>query len=116
MKNKANSLIQKLLKFREERDWKQFHTPKNLAISIAVETAELLSIFQWVKDSEMEQKTIEKLPEIKDEIADIYIYLSLLAYDLGIDLEKSGKEKLKINAKRYVLSKAKGNSKKYTEL
>ena len=53
MKNKANSLIQKLLKFREERDWKQFHTPKNLTISIAVETAELLSIFQWVKDSGM---------------------------------------------------------------
>jgi NTP pyrophosphatase (non-canonical NTP hydrolase) len=116
MKKSNDKLINQLLEFRNERDWKQFHTPKNLAISISVEAAELLSIFQWMKDDENETRIKEKIDDIKDEIADIYIYLSYLANDLQIDLEENAKQKLKLNAKRYPVSKAKGNAKKYTEL
>jgi len=116
MNKDARTVIEKLLEFRKERDWKQFHTPKNLAISISIEAAELMSIFQWTKDNEMEERVKEKYADIKDEIADIYIYLSLLAHDLGIDLEEAAREKIKVNAKRYPVSKAKGNARKYTEL
>lgn len=112
---KKEKLIEQLLKFRKDRDWKQFHNARSLAMSIAVETGELLSIFQWVKDEELEEYTKKRLPDIKDEIADIYIYLSFLAHDLGIDLEENAKEKMKINAKHYPVKKAKGNAKKYTE-
>jgi NTP pyrophosphatase (non-canonical NTP hydrolase) len=116
MKKNNDKLIDQLLKFRKERDWEQFHTPKNLAIAISVEAAELLSIFQWIKDDEIEMRVKDKIDEIKGEIADIYIYLSYLANDLQIDLEENAKKKLKVNAKRYPVSKAKGNAKKYTEL
>lgn len=115
MAKRKQPLIEQLLKFRKERDWKQFHNARTLATSIAVEVGELLSIFQWVKDDELEERTKEKLLDIKDELADIYIYLSFLAHDLGIDLEENAKEKMKINAVHYPVSKAKGNAKKYTE-
>lgn len=115
MKKSKEPLIEQMLKFRKERDWKKFHTPKSLAISIAIETSELLSIFQWVKDDELKDLIKEKFSDIKDEIADIYIYLILLAHDLGLDLEEAGKEKMVVNTKRYPVSKAKGSSKKYTE-
>jgi NTP pyrophosphatase (non-canonical NTP hydrolase) len=116
MKNDKKSVINQLLEFRKERNWKQFHTPKNLAISVSVESAELLSIFQWIKDEELEECVKERIFDIKDEIADIYIYLSLLAHDLGINLEEVAKEKIILNTKRYPTSKSKGNAKKYTEL
>jgi len=116
MRKNEETLIKQLLKFRKDRNWKQFHTAKSLAISISIETSELLSIFQWIKDDRLEEYIKEKFSDIKDEIADIYIYLSFLAYDLGIDLEEAAKEKMILNAKRYPVSKAKSNSKKYTEL
>lgn len=116
MRKNEETLIKQLLKFRKDRNWKQFHTAKSLAISISIEISELLSIFQWVKDDKLEEYIKEKFSDIKDEIADIYIYLCFLAYDLGIDLEEVAKEKMILNAKRYPVSKAKGSSKKYTEL
>ena len=116
MEKSKETLIKQLLKFRKERTWEQFHTAKSLAISISIETSELLSIFQWIKDDKLEEYIKEKFADIKDEIADIYIYLSFLAYDLGIDLEEVAKEKMILNAKRYPISKAKDSSKKYTEL
>jgi len=118
MKKKGNNktVIEKLLEFRKKRNWKQFHTPKNLAISVSIEAAELMSIFQWTRDDELKERSREKYEDIKDEIADIYIYLSLLAHDLGIDLEKAALEKIKLNGKRYPVLKAEGNAKKYTEL
>jgi len=104
--------IQKrIIEFRDARDWKQFHTPKNLAISIAIEAAELLEFFQWDEGKINQQKE-----KILHEVADILIYLLLFAHECGIDVEKSILEKLEINEKRYPVEKSKGSSKKYTEL
>ena len=100
-------LITKLLKFRDERDWKQFHTPENLAKSISIESAELLELFQWSNQANIE--------ELKDEMADIYIYLLLLANNLSIDLNVIANSKIDKNNQKYPISKSKGNSKKYTK-
>jgi len=103
-----------LLKFREERDWEQFHSPKNLAISISIEAAELLEHFQWRKENE--EFTPEKKHEISEELADIFNYMIMLAGDLGIDIIESAKMKIKENGKKYPVEKAKGSMKKYRDL
>jgi dCTP diphosphatase len=103
-----------LLKFREERDWGQFHSPKNLAISISLEAAELLEHFQWQKENE--ELSFKKRHEVAKELADIFNYLIMLAGDLGIDIIKSAKEKIKENGKKYPIEKAKGSMKKYRDL
>ncbi len=93
----------KAVKFRDERLWRKYHTPKNLAISVAVEVGELLEHFQWETDKEILEKV--KNPKIKeeigDEIADIIIYLTLLAHELGIDLDEAVERKLKKNEEKY---------------
>ena len=104
-------LQERVIRFRDARDWRKFHTPKNLAISIALEAAELLEFFQW------DEGNVEDNREaISHEVADILIYLLIFASECGIDLEKSVLEKLRINEDRYPVDKAKGSSKKYTEL
>jgi len=101
--------LQKIIaKFRDERDWKKFHTPKNLAVSISIESAELLEHFQW------NEKCKDK-KEISYEMADILAYLLLLADECEIDLEEAFLEKMEINELKYPAEKVKGNSKKYTE-
>ncbi len=105
--------LDKILKFQKERDWKQFHSPKNLAISLSIEAAEILELFQWTKDNNLPE---DKRIELKEELADVYYYLLLLAYESGIDIKKTFKEKMTLNEKRYPVDKAKGNSKKYNEL
>ena len=107
-------IIGKLLKFREERDWEQFHSPKNLAISISIEAAELLEHFQWVKESEI--LTSEEKHEVAKELADIFNYVIMLAEDLGIDIVESSKEKIEENGKKYPVEKARGSAKKYRDL
>jgi len=110
-------IIEQILKFRSERDWEQFHKPKDLAVSITLEAAELLECFQWKTDDEV--KALINSPykkKIEEEIADVAIYLKLLSYDLNINIEEAIKEKLEINDKKYPVSKSKGNAKKYTEL
>lgn len=109
-------IIEKILQFREARDWKQFHTPKNLSESIAIEAAELLEVFQWVESSKSEQLAFEKKDKIEDEIADIMVYILYLCNDLGIDLDDAISNKIQKNDVRYPQDKSKGNSKKYTEL
>lgn len=104
----------KILEFRDERDWKQFHTSKNLAASVCIEAAELLEHFQWRSDTT--ELTLEKKKAVADEIADVAIYLMLLANDLEVDLEQAILNKLEQNAEKYPVDKAKGSSKKYTEL
>jgi len=94
--------------FRDERDWKQFHTPKNLAVSISVEAAELLEHFQWSEECKNKK-------DISYEMADILAYLLLLADECSIDIEKAFLEKMEINKKKYPADKVKGSSKKYTE-
>lgn len=111
-----SKLMQLLLVFRDEREWGQFHTPKNLAIALVAEASELLSLFQWTKDAELDERCREKRTEIEQEIADIYIYLLFLANELGIDLDEVAAEKMKLNAEHYPANKAKGNARKYTEL
>lgn len=108
-------LIDAANKFREDRDWRQFHKPKDLALSLVLEAAEVLEHFQW-KDGERLKDYLETggKAEIKKELADVLIYLFFLAEDLGIDLDEAVLEKLVLNAKKYPIDLAKGRSEKYT--
>ena len=102
--------------FAKERDWEQFHTPKNLSMALSVEASELLEIFQWLtaeQSSELKDSDKEKVSE---ELADITYYLLRIADITGIDLEDAVWKKMKKNADKYPVEKAKGNAKKYTEL
>ncbi|MFC1678689.1 nucleotide pyrophosphohydrolase [Elusimicrobiota bacterium] len=111
-----DTLIKEIRKFRDDRDWMQFHDPKNMAISISIEAAELLEHFQW-KDSETVKKHVaSNKDDIADEIADIGIYLLELADNLGIDFKKAALNKLAKNAAKYPVDKAKGVATKYTDL
>lgn len=109
-------LLDQLIAFRDERDWEQFHTAKNLASALVVEASELLSIFQWTPDSGLNARCSEKREEIEREVADIYIYLLFLAHALGIDLNEAARKKMALNAEHYPAHKARGNARKYTEL
>ena len=111
MATQMESLMKLLLEFRDNRDWAQFHSPKNLAISIAVEVGELLEHFQWTEEGDA---VFEK--EVSEEIADVFIYLLLLSNELGIDLLEAARKKVKDNESKYPVNKAKGTSMKYTEL
>lgn len=112
--------IQKLTKlitdFRDARNWKQFHNPKDLALSLLLESAEVLEHFQWKNPAEIEAHIKKNRGEIGEELADTLYWILLMAHDLDIDIVKAVKEKMKQNARKYPVSKAKGNHKKYTEL
>ena len=104
----------KLAKFAEERDWDQFHSPKNLVMALTSEVGELNELFQWLTEEQSSMKDdIGKIEEIKKEIADIFIYLLRLADKLDIDIEEAVREKIEINAKKYPIDLAKGNATKY---
>jgi len=102
-----------LIQFRDERDWEQFHDSKNLAVAISIEAAELNELFLWKDLKQSEEINKEKL---KDELADILAYSFLLANRHGFDITQIMLEKIKKNAEKYPVSKAKGSSKKYNEL
>ena len=114
-KTELEKLIEVTLRFRDERDWKQFHTPKDLAMDISVEAGELLEHFLWKDKEAMEQLTKEKKKEIGDELADVLHGIILLSQELGIDLVAAYHQKMEENAKKYPAEKVKGKSKKYTE-
>jgi NTP pyrophosphatase (non-canonical NTP hydrolase) len=105
----------RIRKFRDERDWMQFHNPKNLACSISIEANELLEHFQWSTPEESLTIARKKKTEISHEIADVAVYLIELADNLGIDLAKSITEKMAHNEAKYPADKVRGSSKKYTE-
>ena len=107
------STIEKVLKFRDERNWKQFHTPKDLALSICLEAAELLEAFQW---SGADTECPEKTDKIREELADVLSYCILMADACHLDLDEIVQEKVKINEKNYPVKTAFGNKTKYTEL
>ena len=111
MINKA--LKDKLLKFRSDRDWEQFHNLRTLSTSIVLEAAELAEFTQWAKDEELEGIVEARRHEIEEEVADLTILLAYLANDLGIDLEAAVAKKLEINGRRYPIEKAKGTARKY---
>ncbi len=102
--------------FRDERDWMQFHDPKNMSISIVLEASELLEHFQWKTKEEAEQYVKANKEEIQDEIADVAMYLFELADNLGVDLAEAMKNKMEKNKKKYPIEKAKGKHTKYNKL
>jgi len=110
---KYNEVIKELIKFRDERDWEQFHDSKNLALAISIEAAELNEIFLWKKNDEVENVNTDK---IKEELADILSFSFLLAEKHNLDIFKIVLDKVKKNAEKYPVDKAKGTAKKYDEL
>ena len=106
-------LTQALVKFRDERDWSQFHTLRNLIVSLNLEAAELLELTQWKSEEEMLEISGEAL---RDECADVLLYLLLIADKAGINLEEAARNKLKKNAAKYPIEKSYGASRKYTQL
>ena len=116
MDDRIEDLKAKIRKFRDDRDWKQFHGPKDMAISIAIEAGELLEEFQWKDKAGVEKKVRDEKHKVEEEMADIYIYLLELSDNLGIDLIEAAKKKMAKNELKYPIEKAKGNAKKYTEL
>jgi NTP pyrophosphatase (non-canonical NTP hydrolase) len=110
-------IAEKLQKFASERDWDQFHTPKNLATSISVESSELLEIFQWTRGQKdwNEISEVEVKEKIEHEVADILLYLIRFADLAKIDLEEVALRKIEINAKKYPIETSKGSDKKYNE-
>ena len=110
---KYNEVLAKLIKFRDDRDWKQFHDSKNLATAISIEAAELNELFLWKTINESEDVDVEK---IKEELADILSFSFLLAEKHGFDPFEIVADKIKVNAEKYPVKKAKGTAKKYTDL
>jgi NTP pyrophosphatase (non-canonical NTP hydrolase) len=106
----TQEISQALLEFRDERDWAQFHNPKDLALALSIEAGELLESFLW---KSAEQANVE---EIREELADVFAYAFLLADSYGLDVKQIVLEKIAKNALKYPVEKAKGSSKKYTEL
>lgn len=103
--------IDMVLKFRDDRDWKQFHNPKDLAISLNLEAAELLEVFQW---SGTDLECAEKRAKIEEELADVLQYSILMADACGLDLDEIVRKKVRLNEQKYPVSKARGRKDKYT--
>ncbi|MGF6412390.1 nucleotide pyrophosphohydrolase [Paraburkholderia sp. MM5482-R1] len=113
-----NDLLKQVLDFRDARDWQQFHTLRNLIVSTSIEAGELLETIQWKTDSEIEALLLDptQANNIKHECADVFIYLLLVAHTAGFDLLDAASEKLRLNAERYPVDKARGTAAKYSEL
>jgi len=105
-----------LARFAQDRDWQQFHSPKNLAIALSVEASELLEHFQWVTEEASRQMPEEAREPVRQELADVLLYLVRLADQLGVDLAAAARDKIELNAKKYPIEKARGRSLKYTQL
>jgi NTP pyrophosphatase (non-canonical NTP hydrolase) len=110
-----NTLRDALRKFAAERDWDQFHSPKNLAIALSVEASELLEHFQWLTEAQSASLAPEKREEVRDEMADVLLYLVRLADKLDVDLADAAEKKIAKNARKYPAAQVRGSMKKYTE-
>ncbi|MBP2100067.1 nucleotide pyrophosphohydrolase [Enterococcus rivorum] len=108
----SSSSMEKVNQFRDDREWRQFHNEKDLAISISLEASELLELFQWKNPEEV---TATKLERIKEELADVLIYSYMLADNLNLNIDEIIEAKLVKNNEKYPVSKSKGNNEKYTE-
>ena len=115
-KDRIKEITEKIKKFRDERDWMQFHDPKSMAVSITIEAAELLEHFQWKSKEEIEEYVKTHKDHIAEEIADVGMYLFELADNLGLDLIEIMDKKLKKNSEKYPVEKAKGKHTKYNNL
>lgn len=114
--NEIKKITEKIIKFRDERDWLQFHNHKDMALSLVLEAAEVLEHFQWKSPDEVANHGKINKDEISEELADVAMYLFELADNLGIDLKKAIESKLKKNARKYPVAKAKGKHTKYNKL
>lgn len=110
-----NTLRDRLKAFAQERDWEQFHSPKNLAMALIVEAAELLEHFQWLTPEQSESLAEDKRREVELEMADIFIYLMRMCERLDVDLLKVVEDKIKMNAEKYPADKVRGSAKKYSD-
>lgn len=110
-----NTLRDALRKFAAERDWDQFHSPKNLAIALSVEASELLEHFQWLTEAQSSALAPEKREEVRDEMADVLLYLVRLADKLDVDLVDAAEKKIAKNALKYPAAQVRGSMKKYSE-
>jgi dCTP diphosphatase len=116
MPDSLRDLAQQLARFAQDRDWKQFHSPKNLASALVVEAGELLEHFQWLTEEQSRGLSAEKRDAVAAEVADVLLYLIQLADAVGVDPLEAAQAKLKLNALRYPIDRAHGNSKKHDEL
>lgn len=109
-------LLKLIRRFAKERDWEQFHSPKNLAMAMSVEAGEVSEIFQWLTEEQSRSLSGSKREALADELADVFIYLLKIADQYDVDLVKAAFAKMSKNAKKYPVSKTRGIAKKYTEL
>ena len=109
------ALRDRLRQFVVERDWDQFHSPKNLAMALSVEAAELVEHFQWLTEAESRRLPPEKLAQVRDEMADVLVYLVRLADKLDVDLLQAAAAKIEKNALKYPAGKVRGSMKKYSD-
>ena len=109
------AIIEKLRNFADERDWAKFHSPKNLAMALSVEAAEIVEHFQWLTQEQSYHLSPDKLAAVRDEIGDVFIYLTMLADKLGIDPLQAAAAKIEKNEKNYPAARVRGKSKKYKE-
>lgn len=116
MADSIEALTSEIRAFRDARDWKQFHNPKELAVAITAEAGELLQHFVWQSAEQSDRRVVERKAEVESEIADVAILLFELADNCGIDLAGAMRAKLARNEVRYPVSKARGSNKKYNEL
>ena len=115
MADSLNELKQKLEDFVAERDWAQFHSPKNLAMAMIVEAAELVEHFQWNTEAESHELSAEKREQVGHELADTFVYLLRISQVLNIDLIEAANNKIALNAVKYPVEKARGKNNKYTD-
>jgi NTP pyrophosphatase (non-canonical NTP hydrolase) len=116
MTDKLPALTAAIAQFAKDRDWEQFHTPKNLAMALSVEASEIVEIFQWLTEAQSRSLSPDKAAHLREELADTYIFLLKLAEHYQVDLIDAAQEKLKKNAVKYPIAKSKGSAKKYNEL
>lgn len=109
-------LTKKIIKFRNARNWKQFHNPKDMALSLVLEAGEVMEHFQWKNEKEITEYVEKHKQEIGEELSDVFYWVLLISHDLKIDIEKAFKRKMVISDKKYPVSKSKNSHKKYTEL
>ena len=109
-------LTSKIIKFRNKRNWKQFHNPKDVALSLVLEASELMEHFQWKNDLEIKEHISKSKNEISEELADVLYWVLLMSKDLGIDIKQALEEKMKKNEEKYPIRKAKGKHEKYNKL
>lgn len=114
--NDLSKLQQRIVAFRDARDWKQFHNPKDMAISLVLEASEVIEHFQWKTPEEITKHLAANKDDLAGELADVFYWILLMAHDLDIDLLKSFDSKMTENENKYSVEKAKGNHTKYTAL